>query len=136
MMTQTPTDKHAALATSVFSQLTPAQLDQIARGSDERHIAAGDVLCREGDFAQEAFVVASGELSVEIASHQVDIAGPGRLVGEWAMLGAGRRTATLRALTSTTVVVIDPDDVDALLAAVPSVAPVVGPAAPTRTEAQ
>ena len=129
MMTQTLIDKRAALATSVFSQLTPAQLDQIARGSDDRHIAAGAILCREDDFGQEAFVVASGELSVEIAGRQVDIAGPGRLVGEWAMLMAGRRTATVRALTPATVVVIDPEDVDALLAAVPAVAAVVGPKA-------
>lgn len=135
-MTEIPTDKQAALATSVFSQLMPAQLSQIARASDERHIAPGGVLCREGDFGQEAFVVARGELSVEIGDRRVDVAGPGRLVGEWAMLGAGRRTATLRALTATAVVVIDPDDVDALLAAVPSVAPAMGPAALTGTEAR
>ena len=128
MMIDTPTNKQAALATSVFSRLGPTQLDQIAGVSDERHLAAGDVLCSEGQFGQEAFVVASGELSVEVGGHQVDIAGPGRLVGEWAMLGAGRRTATLRALLPTVVVVVDPEDVDALLAAVPAVAAIVGPA--------
>lgn len=127
-MTNDQSEKAGALAASVFSRLGPAQLDQIAGVSDERHLAMGDPLCTEGQFGQEAFVVASGELSVELGGRQVDVVGPGRLVGEWAMLGSGRRTATLRALAPTAVVVVDPADVDALLAAVPATASVVGPA--------
>jgi CRP-like cAMP-binding protein len=123
------TDKRAALAATIFGRLTPRELDDIVRVSDERHIEAGSTLCSQQAFGQESFVIANGRVAVDVDGHQVAIAGPGQLIGDWALLGNGRRSATVRAITDVDVVVIDPRELHSLLAAVPSVARLVGPSA-------
>lgn len=119
--------KREALAATVFARLSTHQLDDVARVSDERHLDAGAVLCGQSDFGQESFVIARGHVSVDVDGRQVATAGPGELLGDWAMFGGGRRSATLRAVTPVDVVVIDPAEVDSLLAAVPSAAAAIGP---------
>ena len=123
----TNTDKLAALAATIFGQLTARELDDIARVSDERHVEAGSTLCSQQEFGQESFVIAKGRVAVDIDGRQVATAGPGQLVGDWALFGDGRRSATVRAMTPVDVVVIDPRELDSLLAAVPSAARLVGP---------
>jgi len=44
----------------------------------------------------------------------------GDVVGELSMLGTGRRTATLRALTPVHALLIEPDEIDSVLSADPS----------------
>jgi CRP-like cAMP-binding protein len=44
----------------------------------------------------------------------------GEIVGELSMLGTGRRGATLRAITPLDVLVLDPREIDSVLAADPS----------------
>jgi CRP-like cAMP-binding protein len=127
MTDEIQTTKRDALAASVFGGLKPAQLDEIARVSESRYVPEGSHLCDQGDFGNEAFVIAEGSVAIEISDRQVGIAGPGALLGDWAMFGSGHRTATLRALTPVTVVVVDPLDVDALAAAVPGSASRLGP---------
>ena len=119
--------KREALAATVFAQLSDRELDDVARVSDERHIDAGAALCGQSDFGQEAFVIANGHVSVDVDGRQIATAGPGQLVGDWALFGNGRRSATLRAVTPVDVVVIDPREMDSLLSAVPSVVVAVGP---------
>src|SRR5438445_5044139 len=58
--------KREALAATVFAQLSDRELDDVARVSDERHIDAGAALCGQSDFGQEAFVIASGHVSVDV----------------------------------------------------------------------
>jgi CRP-like cAMP-binding protein len=114
------TNKRDALAaTSPFDHLRPNQLDDIARLSDERHIEAGTRLCWQHEFGTHAFVIADGRVAVDVDGDEVAVAGPGQLIGDWALLGTGRRSATLRALTAVDVVVIDPREMDSVLAAVP-----------------
>lgn len=128
-MNQTRPTKRDALAASVFGQLSPSQLDQIAGISDERHVDTGAALCREGEFGSETFVIASGEVAVEVGGRRMSLAGPGAVLGDWAMFKGGRRSATLRAVTAVAAVVVDAPDVDALLAAVPAAARHIGPSA-------
>jgi CRP-like cAMP-binding protein len=127
MTNQTHVAKREALAATVFAQLTDRELDDVARVSDERHLDAGATLCGQSDFGQETFVIAHGHVSVDVDGRQIATAGPGQLVGDWALFGNGRRSATLRAVTPDDVVVIDPREMDSLLAAVPSVAGAIGP---------
>jgi CRP-like cAMP-binding protein len=127
MTDQAHAAKREALAATVFAQLSARELDDVARVSDERHIDAGAALCGQSDFGQDAFVIASGHVSVDVDGREIATAGPGQLVGDWALFGNGRRSATLRAVTPVDVVVIDPRELDSLLAAVPSVAVALGP---------
>jgi CRP-like cAMP-binding protein len=86
----------------------------------DRHFAIGDELCRQGEAETHGFVVVDGEAAVVVDGQQVGTAAAGDLVGELSMLGTGRRTATLRALTPLHVLVIEPEEIDSVLSADPS----------------
>jgi CRP-like cAMP-binding protein len=117
----------ALAATAVFSSLTDRQLDEIARVSDERHVASGELVCRQHEYGTDAFVIIEGQAAVLHAGVEVAACGPGELVGDWAMFRNGRRSATVRAVTPLRVVVVDPSEIDSALAATPSAAHAVGP---------
>ena len=131
MTTTTTTTEHeatvAALRTSVFGALRPLQLDGIAHLSDLRHVEAGGILCAQGAFGQEAFLIADGCVSVLVDGAEVARRGPGDIVGDWAMFEGGYRAATVRALSAVDTVAIDAREIDFLLMAAPAAAGVLGP---------
>ena len=119
--------KRAALAEiDFFKGCTDRELADISRLAVERDVPPGEELCHESAFEQLAFVVVGGEATVTVRGEDVGVAGPGDVVGELAMLGDGRRTATLTARTAMTVLVLEPDEVDSVLAADPSSAKRLG----------
>lgn len=61
--------------------------------------APGDVIFREGDPAHHMYVVLDGELELQVETHPVGIARAGDLLGEMAIVGNHRRTATCVAKT-------------------------------------
>lgn len=74
-----------------------------------RRLAAGDVLCAEGDPSEDAYVVVEGEIEAVIGAEPPAVVGrhtTGSLVGEVTALVGGRRSATLRAAGDATVAVI------------------------------
>jgi CRP/FNR family transcriptional regulator, cyclic AMP receptor protein len=71
-------------------------------------------------------VLLEGEADVTVAGDSVGTARPGDVVGELAMLGSGHRTATLTATTPMTVLVLEPEEIDSVLAADPSSASRLG----------
>ena len=119
--------KRAALAeVDFFKGCTERELTDIAHLADERDFAPGDELCHELAFDRIVFVVVEGEATVTARGEEVGAVGPGDVVGELAMLGDGRRTATLTARTPMTVILLEPDEVDSVLAADPSSAQRLG----------
>ena len=119
--------KQTALAGVEFFQgLTPKELTDIAHLSEERGFAVGEELCHESDFGRLVFVLLDGEANIDVGGSSVGTARPGDVVGELAMLGSGHRTATLTATTPMTVLVLEPDEVDSVLAADPSAAKRLG----------
>lgn len=66
---------------------------------DVRELPEGTDLTRQGDDANELFVILDGMVSVEVDGRDLGDLGPGAVVGERALLEGGRRTATLRAVT-------------------------------------
>jgi CRP/FNR family cyclic AMP-dependent transcriptional regulator len=119
--------KRTALAgIDFFRGLSEKELIDIARLSEERSFALGDELCHESDFGRLVFVLLEGEADVTVAGDSVGTARPGDVVGELAMLGSGHRTATLTATTPMTVLVLEPEEIDSVLAADPSSASRLG----------
>ena len=103
-----------------FSGCSTEQVREISRLSEERRVAAGAELCRQDDFENEVYVIVEGDAEVVIDGASVGKTHPGEIVGELAMLGNGRRAATLRALEPMRVLVLDAREVDSVLAADPS----------------
>lgn len=87
-----------------------------------RAVPAGTVLCRQGSYGRETFLVISGEAVVTIDDVELAHLGRGDFVGEMAVLEATRRTATVTALTAMELLVLSPTELETLLADVPSVA--------------
>ncbi len=73
-------------------------------------LAAGEVLCREGDRGHTAYQVISGELCTTVAGPEGPIElrrhGPGEIVGELAIVSQAPRSATVAATSATRVVVL------------------------------
>ena len=79
--------------------------DDLIRELEPRVIAAGGVLFRAGQLADDMFIVTSGELVVTIDTPAGPVSvgriGPGEFVGEMQVLSGGARTATVTAIADT-----------------------------------
>jgi CRP/FNR family transcriptional regulator, cyclic AMP receptor protein len=76
----------------------------------------GDVLCDEGHFGRQAFIITSGTAAVSRGDEILATVGPGDIVGELALLGGGRRTASVTALESVTALVMSTQEFASVLA--------------------
>lgn len=77
-----------------------------------RRIKAGDLLTKQGDVGDELYLLLGGLLRVEVDNEQLAEMGPGAVLGERAILEAGRRTASLTAITRCRVAVADRSQLD------------------------
>lgn len=88
----------------LFSGVAPAKLKLLAFTSDRVTYAPGQMLFKQGDVGDAAYVVLSGkaEVLVDAASGQIKVAElePNSIVGEIAILCNVSRTATVRAITA------------------------------------
>jgi CRP-like cAMP-binding protein len=86
------------------------ELDRVVLGAGaklrRRRLAAGETLVEQGEPGSDMFLLLEGVLGVEIDGQTVAEVGPGALLGELAILGDGRRTATLRAARPSGVAVL------------------------------
>jgi Cyclic nucleotide-binding domain len=73
-----------------------------------RRLGLGETLVEQGDPGADMFLLLEGVLHVEIDSDTVAQVGAGTVLGELAVLGDGRRTATLRAARPSRVAVLTP----------------------------
>jgi CRP/FNR family cyclic AMP-dependent transcriptional regulator len=76
----------------------------------------GDVLCQEGQFGRQAFIIVSGTAVVSRGDEVLATVGPGELVGELALLGDGRRTASVTAVEPVRALVMSAQEFNSLRA--------------------
>ena len=106
----------------LFAGLLPSELDRIALVMKPRNVAAGDVVCTEGEPGHELYVIAQGEAAVERGGHTLTKLHTGDHFGELALLDRGPRSATVRALSDTHLYVLGEVSLAALLNEVPALA--------------
>jgi CRP/FNR family cyclic AMP-dependent transcriptional regulator len=117
------TRRRDALATvALFERCTKKELDAVAELTTEISLEAGRVLCREGEVGGEFFVIVDGTATLAQRGRDIRGVGAGSAIGEMALLDGGPRTATARAATPMTVLVLNRREFDALLERAPSVA--------------
>ncbi len=78
----------------LFAQCRGGSLDLIARLADEVDVADGYTLMRQGDLAQEFFLIVEGRVRIERDGTTINTLGSGEYLGEIALLEESRRTAT------------------------------------------
>ena len=97
----------------MFSTMDPARLKLLSFTSERVSYMPGEEFIKQGEVGDSAFVIISGETEVIIQTadgpQAVGIVPAGQLVGEIALLRAGRRTATLRAKTPVTGLLLSRD---------------------------
>ncbi|HET8985155.1 MAG TPA: cyclic nucleotide-binding domain-containing protein, partial [Trueperaceae bacterium] len=110
----------------VLAALSEADLVRLLELAHEVNLDAGAFLIREGESGEEMYVVLDGLLDVSIREGSVDelVAqrGRGDVVGEMALLGSGRRTASVRAASDTRLLAIGREAFSTLLARSPDAA--------------
>ena len=78
----------------LFTQCRGGSLDLISRLADEVDVPDGYTLMRQGDLAQEFFLIVDGRVRIERDGATINSLGPGDFLGEIALLEESRRTAT------------------------------------------
>jgi phosphoserine phosphatase RsbU/P len=110
----------------LFHKLPTAALEALAAMTGRRQVGAGEMLFRQGDHGSECYAILAGELEVLIyvnaAEHRLDIYQPGQIIGEMALIDHSPRSATVRALADSDLVVLNEAAFMRLLHASPDLA--------------
>ena len=111
---------HSEILGSVelFESITPAELQAIARICKEVTFTNGDVITQQGEPGEDLFIVLDGFVEVlhsgtqpEQSPRTIIHLGKGQIFGEMALVDHGTRSATVRAASDPThVLMINCDD--------------------------
>ena len=107
-------DVERVAAIPLFSTLPDGELAAVAARAGEREIDAGEMLVTEGEFGHCLFAVESGAADVTQDGQTIRTLGPGEVIGEVAVLVAGRRSASVVATTPMRLITFFKRDVWAL----------------------
>lgn len=94
----------------------------MARATDQVDLAAGRTLCEQDSTGREAFIILDGTAEVRRNGRKVATLGAGDVVGEMALLDHGPRTATVKAETDLSVLVIGAREFAGIIDEVPPIA--------------
>jgi CRP-like cAMP-binding protein len=92
-----PVDANRLVDVPLFADLTPEELERVASWLDARHANPDERICGEGSPGYSFFVIESGTASVTSDGGADRTLGAGDFFGEIALVGTGRRTATVTA---------------------------------------
>ncbi len=100
-------------------------MDLVAHFSRARNVVdlrAGIVIFSSGEPGTNMFVIMEGTVSIVVGGKVVEIAGPGAIVGEMAILDSMFRSATVIARTNCRVISVDKVQFDILVRESPAFA--------------
>jgi CRP-like cAMP-binding protein len=99
-------DKQVLTQVPLFSSLDDSALTKIAPWFTPREISEGTELAGEGASGYSFFVMVAGGATVTRGGEKIAELGPGDFFGEGAIIGAGRRGATVRTSVPSQVLVL------------------------------
>jgi voltage-gated potassium channel len=97
-----------------------SKIAEIMRYLSAQSVPAGALIVRRGEPAQSMYFIAEGEVEIELPGEGVHL-GVGQFFGEMAILHKTRRTANVRALESTKLLVLDAFDLQAIVVRNPEI---------------
>jgi inner membrane transporter RhtA len=100
---------------SLFDGLSSRDLAEIAAVVEERAVPAGYVLTQQGEPGNKFFMIADGEVEIDVHGRVVRRLGPGDYLGEIALIMGGARTATAVTVVPSRLYVLNVSDFTALL---------------------
>jgi voltage-gated potassium channel len=105
----------------VFADLGAAAVAEIMDLLQSRSVPKGDVVVRRGERADAMYFIVSGEVEVEIKEGLHPRLKDGDFFGEIAILTDEKRTATVRAVKDTQLLMLQAHDVERLMDRVPEI---------------
>lgn len=105
----------------LFAELQASEIADIMQLLRSQQVEAGAVIARRGDVAQSMYFIADGEVDIELKEKHIRL-GRGHFFGEVAALRRARRSATVAAVTQTSLLVLDAHDLHALMEREPRIA--------------
>jgi signal transduction histidine kinase len=110
---------HDLRKSPLFQGLSDEELQKLMDMAEPLSLRAGDILIRQGELGDAAYVVIKGEFEVQKRTGQslikIDVRNPGDVVGEMALLSRAPRNATLIAKTDGEVLRIPQEAFERLL---------------------
>ncbi len=106
----------------LFASLDGAQLDELAKWFHTQNASEGVRLVGEGAPGYTFFVILDGTAQVTAEGKPLMTLGPGEFFGEIAILGGGKRTATVTSTSPITMLVLFGTEFRQLEAAHPEIA--------------
>ncbi|MFN3549438.1 MAG: cyclic nucleotide-gated ion channel [Mesorhizobium sp.] len=117
----------------LFDRLNAAEILEIMQCLSSVSAEPGEVIVSKGDAAASMFFISAGLVAVELPGRKVHLA-EGQFFGESAMLRDGSRTATVRALQHTKLLVLDSSDLRNLMERRPDIAAAIEEVAKARRD--
>ena len=105
----------------LFCELDASEISDIMELLRAQVAEAGQVIVRAGEPAHSMYFIAAGEVEI-VVRHEAIRLGVGQFFGEVAVLRRSRRSATVTALSRTSLLVLDAQDLHALMQRDPRVA--------------
>jgi len=103
----------------LFQGLSDEELQQLMDMAEPVSLRAGDILIKQGDPGDSAYVVIKGEFEIQKQSGQslikIDVRNPGDVVGEMALLSRGPRNASVISKTDSETLRIPQEAFEKLL---------------------
>jgi MFS family permease len=91
----------------ILSVLAPRIVERMARDAEAEHVPEGQRVVGQGDVGSHFYVIASGNVTVDIDGSEIRRLGPGDWFGEIALLRDVPRTASVTALTDVSLWALD-----------------------------
>jgi CRP/FNR family cyclic AMP-dependent transcriptional regulator len=99
---------------SIFSGMTLEQLRVLSTHLEAQHFLRGEVIFHEGDFSQDLYIIARGEVHIvihygSVNERTINMLGEGAFFGEMAIFEGAPRSATAIAAEEAELLVLPPD---------------------------
>jgi voltage-gated potassium channel len=117
----------------LFRTLGANAIAEIMRYLSAQSVPAGTLIVRRGDVAQSMYFIAEGEVEIELKGEAVRL-GVGQFFGEIAILHKTLRTANVRSVEPTKLLILDAYDLQTLIARNPEIGEAIGQVATSRRE--
>ncbi len=114
-------DPSELVGVPLFGSLSEAELAEVAARFEVKDVGCGVRLVGEGATGLSFFILREGQASVTSGGEEIASLGPGDFFGEIALLGHGRRTASVTTTSSVRVLVLFGDDFRYLQATFPGI---------------
>lgn len=107
---------------NIFAETPDYVLASVAAIAEELDVLPSETLIREGEYGDCMYIIVDGQVKVHSAGRTILTLGPGKSVGELAVLDPEPRSASVTALEETHLFRIERDAFDEVMADRPEIA--------------